>query len=109
MREAPLMSQYPRAARRVMLAIVLLCLVLPLPVLSAEPFTGKVVGISDGDTISVLREGKGSKCGCMAWMLPRRPKPLARRHASSLGTWSSSRLSRRLYAPPTATAARFDT
>jgi hypothetical protein len=24
----------------------------------AEQFTGKVVGISDGDTISVLREGK---------------------------------------------------
>jgi endonuclease YncB( thermonuclease family) len=27
----------------------------------AEPFTGKVVGISDGDTISVLREGKAVK------------------------------------------------
>jgi micrococcal nuclease len=28
---------------------------------SAEQFTGKVVGISDGDTISVLREGKAVK------------------------------------------------
>jgi micrococcal nuclease len=28
---------------------------------AAEPFTGKVVGISDGDTISVLREGKAVK------------------------------------------------
>jgi endonuclease YncB( thermonuclease family) len=27
----------------------------------AEQFTGKVVGISDGDTISVLREGKAVK------------------------------------------------
>ena len=28
---------------------------------SAEQFTGKVVGISDGDTISVLRAGKAVK------------------------------------------------
>ena len=28
---------------------------------SADQFTGKVVGISDGDTISVLREGKAVK------------------------------------------------
>jgi endonuclease YncB( thermonuclease family) len=28
---------------------------------AAEPFTGKVVGISDGDTLSVLREGKAVK------------------------------------------------
>jgi micrococcal nuclease len=27
----------------------------------AEQFTGKVVGISDGDTLSVLREGKAVK------------------------------------------------
>jgi endonuclease YncB( thermonuclease family) len=33
-----------------------------LPVIvRAEQFTGKVVGISDGDTISVLREGKAVK------------------------------------------------
>lgn len=39
-------------------AVVWLC----LPLLaSAEQFTGKVVGISDGDTISVLREGKAVK------------------------------------------------
>ena len=38
----------------------LLLMVLPI-VVHAEQFTGKVVGISDGDTISVLREGKAVK------------------------------------------------
>src|SRR3989442_2083465 len=38
----------------------LLLVVLPVPV-HAEQFTGKVVGLSDGDTISVLREGKAVK------------------------------------------------
>ena len=37
-------------------------LLMALPILvHAEQFTGKVVGISDGDTISVLREGKAVK------------------------------------------------
>src|SRR4029453_15195307 len=40
--------------------VVLWCLLAPLGA-SAEQFTGKVVGISDGDTISVLREGKAVK------------------------------------------------
>ena len=38
----------------------LLLIAVPLLV-HAEQFTGKVVGISDGDTISVLREGKAVK------------------------------------------------
>src|SRR5437867_1132760 len=40
-----------------------MCLLLmAMPILvHAEQFTGKVVGISDGDTISVLREGKAVK------------------------------------------------
>ena len=40
--------------------LVLWCLLAPLGA-SADQFTGKVVGISDGDTISVLREGKAVK------------------------------------------------
>jgi hypothetical protein len=36
------------------------CLLVPL-LASAEQFTGKVVGMSDGDTINVLREGKAVK------------------------------------------------
>ena len=40
--------------------MVLWVLLAPLGA-SAEQFTGKVVGISDGDTISVLREGKAVK------------------------------------------------
>src|SRR5215472_16406920 len=40
--------------------VVLWCLLAPL-LAYAEQFTGKVVGILDGDTISVLREGKAVK------------------------------------------------
>jgi endonuclease YncB( thermonuclease family) len=40
--------------------VALLCLLAPCGA-SAEQFTGKVVGISDGDTLSVLREGKAVK------------------------------------------------
>ena len=36
------------------------CLLAPL-LASADQFTGKVVGIADGDTINVLREGKAVK------------------------------------------------
>ena len=38
----------------------LLLMALPI-VVHAEQFTGRVVGIADGDTISVLREGKAVK------------------------------------------------
>ena len=40
--------------------VALWCMLAPL-LASAEQFTGKVVGISDGDTISVLRDGKAVK------------------------------------------------
>ncbi len=40
--------------------MVLWCLLAPLGA-SAEQCTGKVVGMSDGETISVLREGKAVK------------------------------------------------
>ena len=40
--------------------VVLWCMLAPLSA-SADQFTGKVVGIADGDTINVLREGKAVK------------------------------------------------
>jgi micrococcal nuclease len=40
---------------------VFLLLSIPLFSLAAETFTGKVVIISDGDTISVMREGRAVK------------------------------------------------
>ena len=40
--------------------LVLWLVFVPL-IAAAEQFTGKVVGVSDGDTISVLREGKAVK------------------------------------------------
>jgi micrococcal nuclease len=49
------------AFRRALASVVfVLWLLVPLLVY-ADQFTGKVVGISDGDTISVLREGKAVK------------------------------------------------
>ena len=41
--------------------VVWLLLVILPGLVHAEQFTGKVVGISDGDTISVLREGRAVK------------------------------------------------
>ena len=49
-----------RLSRRLVLAVSLAAL-LCLPVLGAEQFVGKVVGISGGDTLSVMREGKAVK------------------------------------------------
>ena len=58
------MSGFPNMRRlsvRMGVAVVMLwCMLAPL-LASAEQFTGKVVGIADGDTISVLREGKAVK------------------------------------------------
>jgi endonuclease YncB( thermonuclease family) len=43
-------------------AVVLVLWLVFVPLIAAaEQFTGKVVGISDGDTLSVLREGKAVK------------------------------------------------
>jgi micrococcal nuclease len=51
-------SRYRHCYPTVALVLWLVC----VPLLAAaEQFTGKVVGISDGDTISVLREGKAVK------------------------------------------------
>src|SRR5262245_7663301 len=49
-----------RGVRLYAVVVVLWCMLAPLGA-SAEQFTGKVVGISDGDTVSVLREGKAVK------------------------------------------------
>jgi len=55
----PVLVSSARVARWRPCAYVLGVLWVLVPFLGyAEQFTGKVVGISDGDTISVLREGK---------------------------------------------------
>src|SRR5688572_19479265 len=43
------------------LAAVLVLLLLVSPARTAEQFTGKVVGISDGDTLSVMRDSTAVK------------------------------------------------
>ena len=58
------MSHVPDLCRRGVglyaAVVVLWCMLAPLGA-SADQFTGKVVGISDGDTLSVLPEGKAVK------------------------------------------------
>jgi endonuclease YncB( thermonuclease family) len=58
------MSHVPDLCRRGVVlcaaVVALWCVLAPLGA-SADQFTGQVVGISDGDTISVLREGKAVK------------------------------------------------
>jgi endonuclease YncB( thermonuclease family) len=66
---------------------MLWCILAPL-LASAEQFTGTVVGISDGDTISVLREGKAVKVRLYGVDAPRRRRPLAHKRGSSRVTWS---------------------
>jgi hypothetical protein len=39
-------------------------------------WTGKVIGISDGDTIKVLRDGKQVKLGCMELIRQKRHRLL---------------------------------
>ena len=41
--------------------LLFLALLLPVVSLATDTFTGKVVGISDGDTISVMRDGMAVK------------------------------------------------
>jgi hypothetical protein len=43
------------------LAAGLGCISLYVPLLFAKDFMGRVVGISDGDTISVMHDGKAEK------------------------------------------------
>src|SRR5438445_6022613 len=53
---------WQRHRRLHLMPSVVWLLLMAMPVLvHAEQFTGKVVGISDGDTMSVLREGKAVK------------------------------------------------
>ena len=67
--------------------VVWLLLIL-LPALGhAEQFTGTVVGISDGDTLNVLRGGKRSRSGCMAWTRRKRRRPSAPAPNSSPVSW----------------------
>jgi micrococcal nuclease len=41
--------------------LALLLLLLPSPLLAGETFTGKCVGVTDGDTISVMKAGRAVK------------------------------------------------
>ncbi|RMF86537.1 MAG: nuclease [Nitrospinota bacterium] len=54
-------------------------LLLPLPLFAATTFTGKVVGVIDGDTIEVLREGKAVRVRLAGIDAPERRQPYGRR------------------------------
>ena len=73
---------------RTLLSLAVLCwLALPLLVHADATFTGRVVGISDGDTVSVLREGKAVKVRLYGIDTPEKKQPFgtqARQTASAL-------------------------
>src|SRR5215471_21298918 len=60
--------------------------------LLAEDFTGRVVGISDGDTIRVLHEGRAERVRLWGLTGRRAGNPGARGPSSSAATWRSARL-----------------
>ena len=66
---------------------VSLTVLLVLPVLGAEQFVGTVVGISDGDTLSVMREGRAVKVRLYGIDTPERTQAFgtrARQYTSAL-------------------------
>ena len=74
-------------SKRAVGSVLFLLLLLTFPGLGAEQFTGKVVGISDGDTISVLREGKAVKVRLYGIDTPERKQAFgtrARQYTSEL-------------------------
>jgi micrococcal nuclease len=74
-------------SKRPVAVVLCLGLLLVCPVLGTEQFTGQVVGISDGDTVSVLREGKAVKIRLHGIDAPERKQafgPRARQFTSDL-------------------------
>ena len=68
-------------------AVLTLWLLLPALAHAATSFTGRVVGLSDGDTVSVLREGKAVKVRLYGIDTPEKKQPFgtqARQTASAL-------------------------
>jgi len=59
--------------------LVLLSLSIPSFSLAAETFIGKVVGVSDGDTISVMREGRAAKVRLHGIDCPEKKQPFGTR------------------------------
>ena len=55
--------------------LVFLFLSIPLSSHAADSFTGKVVGVSDGDTISVMREGRAVKVRLHGIDCPEKKQP----------------------------------
>jgi len=57
--------RFPKSQNHKLLFLIFLSLILISPSISLSknlsPWTGKVVGISDGDTITVMKEGRGVK------------------------------------------------
>jgi micrococcal nuclease len=85
------MSHYPR----LLLFTTLIVGLSSTPLASAEGFTGKVVGESDGDTITVMHQGRGERIRLHGIDAPERGQPFtnrAKQFVSDLATtrkWES--------------------
>ena len=69
------MQWLPETSRRASATLLLLCCLLVPLVAVGDEFTGRVVGISDGDTISVLRDGKAVKVRLYGIDAPEKAQP----------------------------------
>ena len=65
--------------RQIKKSLTVAILLLPATALYAERFSGRVVGISDGDTISVLHDGRAQKVRLNGIDAPEKGQPFANR------------------------------
>jgi endonuclease YncB( thermonuclease family) len=73
--------------RKILLPLFVLLSVSSLPSSQTAEFTGKVVGVADGDTISVMREGRAVKVRLYGIDCPEKKQPFgtrAKRFASEM-------------------------
>src|SRR5262247_3498431 len=73
------MSHYPNLPLSLRLCAILIALLICTPLAVAEDFTGRVVGISDGDTITVMHQGRGERIRLHGIDAPERGQPFSNR------------------------------
>ena len=81
--------ELPRTLFLIGTMAAILTLVAPRTAIRAADFTGRVVGISDGDTISVLHDGRAEKVRLYGIDAPEKGQPFtnrAKQFVSDLGS-----------------------
>ena len=73
------MSHYPNLPLSLRLSAILIALLICTPLAVAENFRGKVVGVADGDTITVMHQGRGERIRLHGIDAPERGQPFNNR------------------------------